>query len=334
MLNINLFKKKEKCYANILKENNYNDLFIIEINSKNFIKFVLFIIFNIIIYISFFLKFNNLKIALCTMGRKENLYVKEFISYYIKLGINKIFIYDDNELNDEKIKNVINPFNNFIQVYENIKNKIKNQPEAFNDCYKNNKNKFNWFLMVDMDEYLVIVNNTLKNYLLNPIFNKCDFIKFHWVIPSDNNLIYYDNRSLFERFKGPYKKSIFIKSLIRGNINNLKYQIHSPSFSPHRNTTCNNIGKIITYKNINFQTIYPINIEKAYIIHYRYKSTEEFINKIKRGYSDWFKDNAKSWLFKRIRHYIRDNIMTKRKINYLEKELNINLTKCKKRLKK
>ena len=55
-----------------------------------------------------------------------------------------------------------------------------------------------------MDEYLVIVNDTLKNYLSNSLFNKCDFIKFHWMIPSDNNLLHYDNRSLFERFKGPY----------------------------------------------------------------------------------------------------------------------------------
>ena len=29
----------------------------------------------------------DIKIALCTMGRTENLYVKEFIEYYIKLGI-------------------------------------------------------------------------------------------------------------------------------------------------------------------------------------------------------------------------------------------------------
>ena len=45
-----------------------------------------------------FFKFynNKIKIALCTMGRKENLYIKEFVDYYIKLGIDHIFIYDDN----------------------------------------------------------------------------------------------------------------------------------------------------------------------------------------------------------------------------------------------
>ena len=77
--------------------------------------------------------------------------------------------------------------------------------------------------MFDMDEFLYIVDDSLKGYLTNKRFNKCDFIKINWVIPSDNNLLHYDNRTLFERFKGPYKKTPYIKSIIRGDINNLKY---------------------------------------------------------------------------------------------------------------
>ena len=62
-----------------------------------------------------------------------------------------------------------------------------------------------------MDEYLYIVNNTLKNYSSNRIFNKCDFIIFHWIIPNDNNLVNYDQRPLYERFKDPYMKMNGIK---------------------------------------------------------------------------------------------------------------------------
>ena len=40
--------------------------------------------------------------ALCTMGREENLYAKEFVDHYLKLGFDHIFIYDDNEPNTEK----------------------------------------------------------------------------------------------------------------------------------------------------------------------------------------------------------------------------------------
>ena len=48
-------------------------------------------------------KTQTMKIALCTVGKKENLYVKEFIEYYINLGVNHIFIYDDNEKMTKKL---------------------------------------------------------------------------------------------------------------------------------------------------------------------------------------------------------------------------------------
>jgi hypothetical protein len=38
-------------------------------------------------------KTQTMKIALCTVGKKENLYAKEFIEYYINLGVNHIYIY-------------------------------------------------------------------------------------------------------------------------------------------------------------------------------------------------------------------------------------------------
>ena len=146
-----------------------------------------------------------------------------------------------------------------------------------NNFFYNKKCSYNYV-------YNGIVNNTLKGYLTNKVFDKCDIIKFHWVITTDNDLVYYDKRPLFERFKPPYIKKQFIKSIIRGNISDLKYWVHSPFISPKRNITCNNEGKKIYYKKINFETLYPININKAYIIHFRYKSTEEFVNKLKRGY--------------------------------------------------
>ena len=67
----------------------------------------------------------DIKIALCTMGKNENLYVKEFIEYYIKIGIDHIFIYDDNEQNTEKISDALgNKYKNRITIYENIKLKL------------------------------------------------------------------------------------------------------------------------------------------------------------------------------------------------------------------
>ena len=210
------------------------------------------------------------------MGKNENLYVKEFVEHYIKLGVDHIYIYDDNEPNTEKFSNILGrKYENKITIYEN-RDKIKNQASAFTSCYHKNLNKFDWFIMVDMDEFLYIINNTLKNYLSNKIFNKCDFIKIHWIFPNDNGLVNYDPRPLFERFKGPYIKSNFVKTIIRGNIKDLKYAVHSPFFS-QKNTTCNNEGQIIFSQKLNLVFLKNISIKNAYIIHYRFKTTEEFV---------------------------------------------------------
>ena len=270
---------------------------------------------------------NNINIALCTMGKEENLYLNEFIDYYINIGVNHIFIYDDNPPNIEKLSNIIsNKYKQNVTIYENITNIIKDQSMAFNDCYQKNKNIYDWFLMVDMDEFLYLVeDNSLKEYLSNKIFDKCDFIQFNWALSTDNNLIYYDNRTLFERFKPPYLKDKFVKSMIRGNISELKYWVHSPYSSPLRNISCINTGDMIIKNNINIESIKPINIEKAFLIHFRFKSTEELIKKFKRGYSNWFRNKIKDFLKGNLEDYFEQNKITLEKIKYIEKELKVNL---------
>ena len=270
----------------------------------------------------------NIKVALCTMGKRENLYVKEFIEYYMKLGIEHIFIYDDNDPEEEKIIEAIEKkYLNKVTIYEAQKLFIRNQSMAFSECYNNNLNNYHWFLMVDMDEFLYIVGDTLTGYLKNTIFNKCDFINFHWVMPTDNDLIYYDSRPLLKRFGPPYLKSKYVKTIIRGSIPNLKYSIHSPYISPQKNVTCNNIGKRIYYKNfVELEGNSKINTKKAYIIHFRYKSTEEFINKYKRGYRNWFNEGTEKLLIDNLKEYLEINKMTNEKREFIEKELNLNLS--------
>jgi len=272
-------------------------------------------------------KTQTMKIALCTVGKKENLYAKEFIEYYINLGVNHIFIYDDNEKNDEKIGDII-PLEYYLNIslYETHSLNITHQSEAFSDCYKNNLEKFDWFIMLDMDEYLYIVNDTLERYLNNPTIKKCDIIKINWVISKDNNLIYYRHKPLFERFRPPYIKSKFIKSIIKGNISDLEYWVHSPLYSPSKNITCNCAGQLVHYKTLNFESLTPINVEKAFIIHFRFKSTEELINKNKRGFGNWLDNKTLQWTLRgHIDDYFNQNEITLEKINYIEKELKIKL---------
>ena len=89
----------------------------------------------------------------------------------------------------------------------------------------------------------------------------------------------------------------------------------------------------IIQEKINFEFIKSINIEKAYIIHFKFKSTEEFIRKYKRGYKKWFGNQTEWWKEQNIIKYFKYNKITKAKIEYLEKELKLNLSKYKKLIK-
>ena len=294
--------------------------------NKNLLLFLLCTIVHASIYWIYTKNPIKMKVAICTMAKKENLYIKEFVDYYIKLGFSHIFIYDNNDPNDEKISDVINikKYKDYVTIYEN--KSITNQPTAYTTCYNNNNKNFNWIFMIDIDEYLIIKNNKLINYLSDETFQKCDFIKIHWLQPTDNNKLHYENKSLLERFKAPYLKDTHIKTFVRGNINGLKYDIHTPSESPEKNISCNNAGQILNYPKIHVQDVFKINYDKAYIIHFKYKSTEEYIKKYKRGYSNWFDEN---FLPMRIEEYFKDNKVTLEKILYFEKELNLNLSRYK-----
>ena len=83
-------------------------------------------------------KNKNIKVALCTMGKKENLYVKEFVGYYLLLGVDHLFIYDNNEPFTEKTRDVLdNKYEEKITIYETYNLNISSQSQAFTDCYKN-----------------------------------------------------------------------------------------------------------------------------------------------------------------------------------------------------
>ena len=53
---------------------------------------------------------SNLKVCLCTLGKKENMYAREFVEHYKKYDIDKIFIYDNNEVTGESFDLVLEDY--------------------------------------------------------------------------------------------------------------------------------------------------------------------------------------------------------------------------------
>ena len=294
-------------------------------------KIIIKINFIILIYISYIiiitkLKNSRIKICICTVGKNENRYIKEYVEYYKNYGVDKIFLYDNNNINGEKFENIIKDYitQNFVEI-KNWRGIKSPQMMIYNDCYNKNYNKYEWLIFNDIDEFIYLKNyNNIKKFLNEPRFKNCENIQLNWLLLTDNNLIYYVNKSLLERFieKDPYayKRNISRhsngKSLLRGHIPNIKISnFHCIS---DQLKICDGFGRI--------NNKIHLDDKYYYFKHFYCKSTEEFIEKKKKG------DVYKGTILGKIQKYFSYNIITYKKINYIEKELGINLTYYKKKI--
>ena len=179
-----------------------NILFYFSIN-KRFVLyvFVFFIITSHIIYLKKLSKIKAMKVCLCTIGKNENDYVIEFVNYYKNYSIDKIFIYDNNDVEGERFEYVLNNYikDKFVEII-NYRGKNKIQLKYMNDCYQKNYQKYDWLLFYDLDEFIHLREKNIKHFLISKKFNSCDKISLNWVIHLDNDQLKYKNESLFKRF--------------------------------------------------------------------------------------------------------------------------------------
>ena len=254
-----------------------------------------------------------MKVATCSIVKLENNYLVEFVNHYKKIGVDHMYIYDNNDETDEHPEEVLQKYidENFVTIID-----FRNQEKypmgealkiAFNDCWENNKNEYDWILFLDNDEFLELTKDkNIKEYLSRDIFNNVDVIQINWKCYDDNNLIYYDDRPMQERFThvcndDPYtfNENLHIKSIVHNTAKNKKlvFKENSPAHCPYLQDdniiVCDNKGSYVYKEIYNNHKIDYIDYTLAYYKHYRMKTIDEYINnKIKKlndkGYKNLF----------------------------------------------
>ena len=194
-----------------------------------------------------------------------------------------------------------------------------------NDCYKQNYKNYNWLIFYEIDEFIHLNNySNVKNFLKEYRFKSCPLIYLNLVRHTDNNYLYYENKSLFERFPSIVPDTKFggqrleVKFILKGHIPNIVINnIHSCNDNI---PNCNGFG----HKN-KISDIYTIELDNKnyYIDHFYSKSTEEFINKVKRGNPCVV---SKDYDIERIEKYFNQSEITKDKIELIEKRKGYNLS--------
>ena len=274
-----------------------------------FLKIFLIIFFNLNFIIKR-TKSNNLKnetkVCLCTIVKNENLYIREFIEHYQKIGYDNIFIYDNNDKNGEKLDEVIKDYitNGFVKII-NYRERDKNsrpQFEAYKDCYERNNKIYDWLSFFDVDELLEINEKykKIQNFFGDQIFKNCQNIKINWLWFEDENNLHYENKSLQERIKkfsfdNPVNQHI--KSTVKGN---LPINFWNKTLNPHCSvlnfTACGSSGKLVESTS---PFVSPPDFANARLKHYSIKSFEEYCLKVKKGKASCPKNLSRTIIFQK-----------------------------------
>lgn len=232
--------------------------------------------------------------ALVAIAKDEDAYIGEWVDYHLKLGFDRIFIYQNNWRADAA--RLGGPHVCLIEFDGEAK-----QLEAYNDFLQNRSSGYDWCAMFDVDEFLVIKQEgsaymNLHEWLKG--FADFSAIGVNWRLFGDSGLEHVENAntSLVHRFtrcgsrQNPHIKTIvnLAKCRADGCISELAMA------DPH--STKQSLGTDFTISTDKSHFIHgPLNRDfdpTVQLNHYYCKTREEFVNsKMGRGRADLTKAN-------------------------------------------
>lgn len=255
-----------------------------------------------------------MKVLLCGIAKCENNYLQEWVDYYRSLGFDKIVLYDNNDMEGERIDVV------GIEIV-NYRGRTICQRQAYTECYNKYKNDYDWFAFLDIDEFLE-VDIPLKDWLSENVYNPYHAIMVNWMSMTDNGLIEvlngnYSRDRFTEHLPIEHRHNRYQKSIVRGGLQ-IAYtkSVHHPS--GHNLRFCNIFGEQENASNRTKEAIWDI----ARIKHYRTRTIQEYLDfKAKRLYADQSVEKAKECLS--IDNFFTSNDKTPEKLKYIRQRCSL-----------
>lgn len=226
-------------------------------------------------------------VVICAIAKNENEYINEWVNHHINIGISHIFIYDNNDSTFEDVLTRIDRKDKVTIIRYNDKHIQGMQRKLYEEFYHKYNHKFNWCGFLDIDEFLVGIDNVNK-FFNQDKFKKYDQIRIKWKLFGDDDFIDRDrNIPVVEFFKKPILdnfKSDEAKCFIRGCVSNsLWHKTHYVITKEGKLwKCCLPSGRPCNSKDWSIHEDY--SNETVFINHYMTKTLKEFIEqKSKRG---------------------------------------------------
>lgn len=219
--------------------------------------------------------------SICGIFKDEAPYLKEWIEYNQLLGIDHLYLYNNNS--SDNFMEVLQPYieDGYISLIE--WHYTHAQIQAYDHCYNNFKEETNWLAFFDIDEFICpIVETDIKSFLKK--YEGYPGVLIYWQMFGTNGIVKGDTSKLvIEQYTNAWKHldgtgKIFISTENYILINNsihwgaFKYKLFKvPVINEHK-------------KFIFFPQIYKApNNNTIQLNHYWSKSLHEYIYKINRG---------------------------------------------------
>lgn len=242
-------------------------------------------------------------LSLCCIIKDER-YLEEFILYYVSIGVEHFYIYD-NGSKDPINNRLYSFFYKEICTIINFPGHVR-QMEAYSHCIKNFKDKTNWLIVCDGDEYILPLKHTSLPNFLNE-YEDFMAIGINWIMFGTSFHEYKQDGLLIDKYRYRNKdQDKHIKTICKP-----KYTIKFNE--PHSVKITDPSKYIDPYRRIisgPFNENYTIDLIR--INHYFGKSIEENIEKHYRGYPDGYQrynplDNLNSY-----HNDVKDDILADR----------------------
>ncbi len=110
-------------------------------------------------------------ISICAIFNNEARFLKEWIDYHEKIGIEHFWLYNNNSEDD--YQSVLQPYidRDLVELTQwcipsvDVIQFNGIQCGAYNDCLPKARGKTDWLAVIDTDEFIVLCNRTLRNLL-------------------------------------------------------------------------------------------------------------------------------------------------------------------------
>ena len=156
-----------------------------------------------------------MRVVICALAKNEHLYINEWVQHYVNLGVDKIYIYDNDDKTSPFIGGFINKkYASKVEI-KDIRGMRGNcmQHTIYTGFYNKYKRTFDYCLFCDIDEFLVGVDN-IKTWLSKM---KAYQIRIKWRLFGDDNVIKRDTRIPLMDFFHEEVKETLTNDLLRKN---------------------------------------------------------------------------------------------------------------------